>query len=112
MLLVKSGRAALTGAATASSNKNAALLANGQGADQTDPRHILAANASDVEHAKARGLSDAMIDRLTLNKDRAKPSLRASSQLQTTGPLGQVLERLEHSPMGLNFASRVPSGVG
>ena len=49
--------------------KNAGLLAMADEILAAEPE-ILAANARDVEKARASGLSSAMIDRLTLNPKR------------------------------------------
>lgn len=105
-------RAASRELATASSEmKTTALLAMAKAlTDRSDA--ILSTNASDVEHAKARGLSDAMIDRLTLNEDRVK-AIAASviSIAEQPDPLGQVLESWTQSN-GLNFRKvAVPIGV-
>ena len=78
--------------------------------DQSDT--ILAANASDVDQAKGRGLSNAMIDRLMLDADRVK-AIAASiiSIAEQPDPLGQVLESWTQ-PNGLDFLKvAVPIGV-
>lgn len=105
-------RAASRELSTASAQvKTTALLAMAKAlSDRSDA--ILAANANDVEQAKARGLSAAMIDRLTLDIDRVK-AIAASviSIAEQPDPLGQVLESWTQ-PNGLNFRKvAVPIGV-
>lgn len=105
-------RAASRELATASSEvKTTALLAMAKAlTDRSDL--ILAANASDVDQAKARRLSDAMIDRLTLNEDRVKAIAESVISIaEQPDPLGQVLESWTQ-PNGLNFRKiAVPIGV-
>ena len=95
----------------ATAQKNAALhtLADALVADQ---KAILAANASDVESAKAAGLASAMIDRLMLNEARLADiahSLRLVADL--TDPVGEIFEETTR-PDGLHIRKqRVPLGV-
>ncbi len=73
---------------------------------------VLAANAEDVAEATARGLSGAMIDRLTLDDKRLEAT---AAGLETVAalddPVGQVLAEWQR-PNGLTIARvRVPLGV-
>jgi len=92
-------------------HKNAALNAL---ADQlmADCAEILAANAIDVEAAKANGLSAAMIDRLLLNEARLKGIAADQRNVATLpDPVGEVFEA-STLPNGLKIhKQRVPLGV-
>ena len=68
-LAVKARAAAAGLARLSSAGKNAALLAIADRLEK-DAAEIKAANAIDVANAKAAGLSDAMVDRLTLTDAR------------------------------------------
>ena len=57
----------LAAASTAEKNQALAAIADGLVAHETD---ILAANAVDLQRAKAKGMASAMVDRLTLTKER------------------------------------------
>ncbi len=91
--------------------KNAALEAIAQ-AIETQADAIIAANALDVKDAQAKGLSKALVDRLTLNEQRIQgmvASVRAVIQLPD--PVGEVLRTIER-PNGLSIHKvRVPLGV-
>jgi glutamate-5-semialdehyde dehydrogenase len=73
---------------------------------------ILAANDQDLVAAKASALSDAMIDRLTLNRERLQAiaaSIRDVAALPD--PIGQVIREWTQ-PNGLHISKvRVPIGV-
>ena len=73
---------------------------------------ILAANAEDLDFGRSKGLSDAMMDRLTLTEPRIKgitDGLRAVAAQDD--PVGQVLEDWDR-PSGLNIRRvRTPLGV-
>ena len=91
--------------------KNAGLLAMADAlASHRDA--ILAANADDVEAARAAGLSGAMIDRLRLDEKRLAgiaDGIRAVAAL--ADPVGQTI-RAWTQPNGLRFNKvRVPIGV-
>lgn len=91
--------------------KDAILLAMAEGLEAACAR-ILAANARDVEEARKRGTSPALIDRLALNEKRVVDmavGLRVVAGL--TDPVGEVIGgwRLAH---GLEITKvRVPLGV-
>lgn len=73
---------------------------------------IYAANALDVADAKASGLSDAMVDRLTLTPARFKSMVEGVRQVAALpDPIGQKLSAIER-PNGLSIEKRrVPLGV-
>jgi glutamate-5-semialdehyde dehydrogenase len=73
---------------------------------------ILAANAKDVEFGRAKNLSAAMIDRLTLTPDRIDSMAKGLEAVaKLPNPIGTVLAEWEQ-PNGLKFQRvRVPLGV-
>ncbi len=91
--------------------KNAALngLADALGAHAAE---ILAANAKDLERARADGLSAAVIDRLTLNEDRlAAIAKDVRTVASLPDPVGESLE-MRTLPNGMMVGKmRVPFGV-
>jgi len=95
----------------ASAQKDTALRAM---ADEIMARSatILAANEKDLAHARSHGLSNAMIDRLTLNDERVTEmadGIRAIADLPD--PVGEVI-RVWTSQSGLRISKvRVPIGV-
>lgn len=77
---------------------------------QTDV--LIAANAEDLSQAKAAGIAPAMIDRLTLNKDRVEGMAQALEQIAAqVDPVGSTLSA-SNRPNGLRIEKRrVPIGV-
>ena len=73
---------------------------------------VLAANAEDVEAAKANGLSGALIDRLALDDKRIEATAAALETVAALDdPVGQVIAEWQR-PNGLKIARvRVPLGV-
>src|SRR5687768_11693957 len=73
---------------------------------------LLAANAQDVEKAKANGLSGAMLDRLTLNPKRLVAMADGIRQVaELPDPVGEILRDWTR-PNGLRIQKvRVPIGV-
>ena len=73
---------------------------------------IIAANGKDMEYGAAKGLSDAMMDRLRLDEDRIRgivDGLRAVAE--QTDPVGEVLAEWDQ-PSGLHIKRvRTPLGV-
>src|SRR5690625_1625918 len=91
--------------------KDSALAAMAQALRQgTD--EILAANARDVAREREGGMSEAMIDRLTLTADRIEDIAQALGDLAALpDPIGQVVHG-ERLPNGLRVRQlRVPMGV-
>ena len=107
-----SARAASRDIARASTTvKNAALVAIAA-AVRRDAAVLVAANAEDVAAAKAAGLDDAMLDRLTLS-DRAIETMAIGLEqiAALPDPIGEISE-LRHRPSGIQVGRmRVPLGV-
>lgn len=91
--------------------KDAALHAMADALRQSSGR-ILEANGQDVERERAGGMSEAMIDRLTLDADRLEGIAGALEDLAALpDPIGQIT-RGERLPNGLRVRQvRVPMGV-
>lgn len=73
---------------------------------------IIAANNKDMEIAKGRGLSGAMLDRLMLDDERVDAIANSIDDIiKLTDPIGDVLDKKER-PNGLEISRvRVPLGV-
>ncbi|MGE4547981.1 MAG: glutamate-5-semialdehyde dehydrogenase [Intestinibacillus sp.] len=73
---------------------------------------ILAANAIDIENGRANGLTDGLIDRLTLTEARIRGIAEGCRQVAALDdPVGEVLW-MKTRPNGLRIgAKRVPMGV-
>ena len=98
--------------ATASSERKSFSLRNMAEAINKRSEEILAANAKDLEAGRAKGLSNAMIDRLRLDADRLS-GVRGSllNIAQMNDPVGAVLAEWER-PNGLKIKRvRTPLGV-
>lgn len=91
--------------------KDAALLAI---ADALTERadEIIAANKIDIENAKNNGTREAMIDRLTLTKERIEGIAEGVRQVKALAdPIGEVIKMWKR-PNGLEIGQRrVPMGV-
>jgi glutamate-5-semialdehyde dehydrogenase len=94
-----------------SATKNTALLAVADALEAAEPE-ILAANAEDVAVAKQRGISAAMIDRLTLTSARLAGVATAVREIVALpDPVGGVINEWIR-PNGLRMVKRrVPIGV-
>jgi glutamate-5-semialdehyde dehydrogenase len=92
-------------------DKDSALLAMADALD-ANVEGIVAANASDVERARAAGTSDALIDRLTLTGPRIEAIAEALRDVAgLPDPVGEVV-RGYTLPNGLQVRQvRVPLGV-
>jgi glutamate-5-semialdehyde dehydrogenase len=103
--------AAVDLAAASRADKDAALRAMAAALEEAVPE-ILAANAGDVERARASGTSDAIVDRLRLDDGRVRgmaDGLREVAGLND--PVGEVV-RGYTLPNGLELRQvRVPFGV-
>lgn len=98
--------------ATASEQtKNRALMAMST-AIRNRHNDILAANKVDILSSKKAGLSDAMIDRLTLNEDRISAICLSLEQIaELPNPIGETIARFKR-PNGLSIERvRTPLGV-
>lgn len=105
----KQAARALSVAGTA--KKNAALEAIAV-ALAAHAGEILAANALDLAAARASGMREALIDRLTLTAERIDGIVEGVRQVAALpDPIGEVLETVER-PSGLHIEKRrVPLGV-
>ena len=104
-------RAAPIVAKLKSGEKNAVLLAAAD-ALETRADDILAANQDDINAGKAVGMSDSLIDRLRLDKERIRGIADGLRQVAAlTDPVGEVL-RGSVMPNGIQMRQvRVPLGV-
>lgn len=91
--------------------KNAALIAIAEGLLR-DTAVILDANAKDIETAKAKGQTAALLDRLLLTKERIQAIANALKSLTLLhDPIGDCLEEWDR-PNGIHIRKmRVPLGV-
>jgi glutamate-5-semialdehyde dehydrogenase len=94
-----------------SAQKDAALLAAAD-AIWDGRAALLAANATDMADAGARGLSAAMLDRLKLDEDRVRAMVEGLRAIAgQPDPVGQVIAEWDR-PSGLNIRRvRTPLGV-
>ena len=97
-------------AATTGDKNNALLAMAAQLQAQADA--ILAANARDVAYAKENGMSQSMLDRLSLSKDRIDGMADGVRQVAALpDPIGEVMDGFRR-PNGLKIEKvRVPLGV-
>ena len=108
---LRAREAAITLAVTPRAAKDAGLQAMADSLDK-NASTILAANRSDVSRARKSGISEALVDRLTLSEDRLRgmaDGLRDVARLPD--PVGEVV-RGSTLPNGLELRQvRVPLGV-
>lgn len=98
-------------AVTSTADKNAALaLISEQLIAEMD--YILAENEKDLQAGKKNGLSEALLDRLSLTEARVRDIADGLRQvIELTDPVGEVLETIEREN-GLQIEKvRVPLGV-
>lgn len=112
--LQKMGAAAKKAAAilrTAGEKKRTALMEAAK-ALRAGKKEILAANEKDLEAARANGMSDAMLDRLTLTSDRIEGMAKGIEDVAAQrDPVGRILSG-ETRPNGLRIEKiTVPMGV-
>ncbi len=98
-------------AKASSARKNAALLRMAE-AILKRGKELIKENAKDIAHARKKGLSKAMIDRLTLNDKRIhEMALGLREVAALPDPVGEVL-RMWQRPNGMSVGRmRVPIGV-
>jgi len=91
--------------------KNNALFETAAGLEKESAR-LIAANKKDIAAADQKGLSKAMIDRLTLNPDRIKAMAEGLRQVAALpDPVGEVL-RIVRRPNGMEVGRmRIPIGL-
>ena len=110
--LARAGRAAQRQLARMDEEAKARALRHAAQALRDAEPQVLAANALDMEAGAARGLSDAMLDRLRL--DHARLSGIADAVYAVAGlpdPVGEVIDR-QQRPNGLELSRvRVPIGL-
>jgi glutamate-5-semialdehyde dehydrogenase len=113
--LVSLGKRAKTAArqlaSLSSAQKNAGLQAIAEALIEAE-KEILTANAADTEAGKQKGLSSAMLDRLTLNSKRISAMAEGVRQVATLpDPVGETIREWTR-PNGLHIRKiRVPIGV-
>lgn len=108
----RAARRAATALAQASTSvKNQALLAMAETL-LADSAWILEANSEDIRRARERGLSEAMVERLTLNEKRIAAMAEGIRQVAALpDPVGEIVEGWKR-PNGLEILKvRVPLGV-
>ncbi|MBT5108337.1 MAG: glutamate-5-semialdehyde dehydrogenase [Rhodospirillaceae bacterium] len=98
--------------ARASGDARNTALREAAGVIRAREAELLAANAKDVAFGREKGLSAAMIDRLTLTPDRIEAMARGLEDVAALpDPIGTVLAEWDR-PNGLKFQRvRVPLGV-
>ena len=114
-LMADIGKRAKSASATlgfASAEQKQTALENAAQAIWDDCDTILSANEKDMAYAREKGLSDAMMDRLSLDQDRIRAitdSLRSIAA--QSDPVGEVMTEW-NQPSGLNIQRvRTPLGV-
>jgi glutamate-5-semialdehyde dehydrogenase len=108
----RAARAASRETARADSRaRNEALLAMAS-AIERDAATLLAANAADVEQARARGLDAAMVDRLAITAKGVASMAQGLREIaQLADPIGEITD-LRYRPSGIQVGRmRVPLGV-
>ncbi len=105
-------RAAFTKLASVTDAQKSEALAAAARNLRSSQAAILEANSRDMENARERGLSEAMLDRLMIDEDRLGSIASAVAQIATLpDPVGQIIDRSER-PNGLVMERvRVPLGV-
>lgn len=105
----KKGARVLAGAS--SGQKNAALVEMAK-ALQKRSKELISENRKDIEFAKKKGLSKALIDRLTLNQKRVTEMAQGLVEVAALpDPVGEIV-RMWQRPNGMSVGKmRVPIGV-
>ena len=111
-VLGKAARAATVGLARCDSDQRNEALRQAAAAVRAQTSAILAANAKDMRAAEARGLSGAMLDRLSLDQERVESmACGLETVAELPDPVGQVLAEWKR-PNGLTIQRvSVPLGV-
>ncbi|HCA26696.1 MAG TPA: glutamate-5-semialdehyde dehydrogenase, partial [Betaproteobacteria bacterium] len=94
-----------------SNTKNHALIAMAR-AIQRDGEKLLAANAEDMQQARAKGLDEALLDRLVLTEKTVAAMAEGVLQIAALpDPIGEI-SGLHYRPSGIQVGKmRVPLGV-
>jgi glutamate-5-semialdehyde dehydrogenase len=105
----RSAARALATAPTSGKNRTLALAAARL---RASIRPLLEANAADVEAARRDGLSNALIDRLSLNEKRVEAMAQGLEEIvRLPDPVGETIARWRR-PNGLEISQvRIPIGV-
>ena len=105
-------RAGARALAKASSKQKNEALARMAEALKKRAKELIVANKKDVQYAKGKGLSKAMIDRLTLNEKRVDEMAQGLIEVSALpDPVGEVI-RMRQRPNGMSVGKmRVPIGV-
>lgn len=108
-LEAKKGARALAKASTSIKNEALISMAN---ALQKRSRELVAENKKDIKFAKEKGLSKAMIDRLTLNEKRVDEMAKGLIEVSALpDPVGEIMN-MRQRPNGMTVGRmRVPIGV-
>ncbi len=107
----KNAKAASRALAVAGARKNQALLAMAEAIERGE-EEILTANGRDLADARASGMSEALLDRLTLNRARIAGMAKGIREVAAQkDPVGTVVGGNVH-PNGMKIEQvRVPLGV-
>lgn len=91
--------------------KNACLLKCAKAIEENQEL-IIKANGKDITNARKNGMSEALIDRLSINEDRVKGIVEGVEQVVSlTDPIGTIIQEFNR-PNGLQIQQiRVPFGV-
>jgi glutamate-5-semialdehyde dehydrogenase len=110
--LCRAARQAARAVATASTTAKNAALTRAAGRLRERAPALLDANRADVAAGRERGLSAALIDRLSLNEARIEAMARGLDEIAVLpDPVGETIARWRR-PNGLEIAQvRVPLGV-
>lgn len=110
--IAKSARAAALELANVSTQKKNATLERLAKLLRQNAEKFFAANAEDVEKAKASGLAKPMLERLSLDEKKLEGIIEGVRQVaQLPDPVGEIIEEKER-PNGLKIQKvRVPMGV-
>jgi len=108
----KQARAAAYKLAQLSSDEKNAILRAMAAAIRKATPELLVANAKDLEAGRAKGLSNAMLDRLTLDEKRIEAMAAGVDQVATLpDPVGEIMDAWER-PNGIRISqTRVPIGT-
>jgi len=110
--MAKDAKAASTIMKTAGTRqKNAALMEIAKALEE-NKAELISENAKDISFAKEKGLSKALIDRLTLNEERISGMINGISEvISLPDPVGTVVKMWQR-PNGLKVGKmRIPLGV-
>jgi glutamate-5-semialdehyde dehydrogenase len=110
--IAKRARQAASEAARLSAPKKDAILAKAAQRLASSAARIVAANKKDLEYARGKGLSSAMMDRLTLDEKRIQEMAQGLRDVAALpDPVGQVVRGWTR-PNGLRVEKvRIPLGV-